>query len=178
MFKLYLQLNMREYFKYTLLATAVSIAAKLGIFYADSMHQTILGKMYLIAAPVVLVLFIYPALVATRDKEFDGYISGKLASAAGVRMAVFVGAFNGFFDYAYYALINKQILITRLQEAVANNKANPEFNTPELLANANRGAENFFTPFMQTTFPMFITIAAGFFFTIVFSYVVRRYKAA
>lgn len=164
---------MREYFKYTLAAISLSIAIKLAIFYTDPLHEQ-WGASYLIIAPVVTVAFLWPGMVATRDKEFEGYISGKIATAGGVRIAAISGGINGLFDYLYYSVINKQVLAHHLAENIA--VINKTITDPQMVKNSIGGATNFFTPFMQATFPMFITITAGFFFTVVFAYFIRRYR--
>lgn len=164
---------MREYFKYTLIAFGIAIAAKLTIYYIDPLHMQS-RVLYIMIAPLVTVLFLYPGMVATRNKEFDGYISGKLASAAGVRMAAISGVFNGVFDYLYYSLINKQVLAYHLAQNITIIKNSG--NTPQMTESSIGGVTRFFTPFMQATFPMFITICAGFFFTVVFAYFIRRYR--
>lgn len=164
---------MREYFKYTLAAISLAIAVKLTIFYTDPMHEG-WGALYLLTAPIITVAFLWPGMVATRDKEFEGFITGKLATAGGVRIAAISGGLNGLFDYLYYSIINKPVLPHHLAKNIAVVKAS-KLTEPEI-KNSIGGLENFFTPFMQATFPMFITITAGFFFTVVFAYFIRRYR--
>jgi len=164
---------MREYFKYTLIALGVAIVAKLTIFYIDPLHMQS-RVLFIMAAPLITVIFLYPGMVATRNKEFGGYITGKLATAGGVRIAAIAGVFNGLFDYLYYAVINKQVLAYHLAQNIAIIKNSGD--SPFMIEKSIGGVTNFFTPFMQATFPMFITICAGFFFTIVFAYFIRRYR--
>jgi Protein of unknown function (DUF4199) len=173
MFKLPLPVIMREYFKYTLLAVALSFLTKYIVYLVDPMHDTV-GQFFMLIAPSFTVAMLVPGMILTRNVEFGGFISGKLASAAGVRMAAISGVLNALFDYLYYTVINVGVLPHHLALVTAKINAAPE---TEGINKANNvaGAANFFSPFMQVTFPMFITIAAGFFFTIVIAYAIRKY---
>ncbi len=164
---------MREYFKYTLIGIAISIAIKLVVFYTDPLHAQ-WGKAYMLISPIVTVIMLWPGMVATRNKEFGGFMSGKLATAGGVRIAAISGVFGGLFDYLYYTYINTQALAYHLALNIAGIKR--EGGTAFELENRIAGAAKFFSPSMQSVFPMFITICAGFFFTVVFAYFIRRYR--
>lgn len=164
---------MREYLKYTLLAVVLAIGAKLIIFYVDPTHEG-LGKYFLLVAPSFTVAMLYPGMILTRNLEFGGFITGRLISAAGIRITVISGGLNAVFDYFYYSAINTTILPARLANEIAKVNSDPTLDklTKE---HAIGGATNFFSPFMQVNFPMFITMAAGIFFTLVLAYFLRKY---
>jgi hypothetical protein len=173
MFKLSLWPVMREYLKYTLLAIALSIAAKFAIYAVDPLHEGV-GKYFILIAPSFTVAMLYPGMILTRNIEFGGFLSGRLLSAAGVRIAVISAGINGFFDYLYFTAINKALLPNYLVKEIARINADTTME-PLLKENALKGAANFFTPFMQVTFPMFITVCSGIAFTLILAYFLRKY---
>lgn len=164
---------MREYLKYTLMAVVLAIGAKLIIFYTDPTHEGI-GKYFLLVAPSFTVAMLLPGMILTRNVEFGGFITGRLISAAGVRITVISGALNALFDYLYYKAINPAILPARLANEIAKINADPTLDKLAKEQNIG-GATNFFSPFLQVNFPMFITMAAGIFFTLVLAYFLRKY---
>ena len=164
---------MREYLKYTLLAIGLALVTKVILFYTDPMHEGV-GQFYMLIAPTFTIAMLYPGMILTRNIEFEGFVSGRIISAAGVRIAVISGGINALFDYLYYTVINKQVLAHHLSSVVA--KINADTSLDAAMKDSSvKGAANFFSPFMQTTFPMFICIGAGIFFTIVFAYFIRKY---
>lgn len=162
---------MRIYLKYALLATATAIVLKLIIFFIDQQHAGF-GRAFVFISPLATILYLLPALIATRNKEFGGFIDGRVAAAAGVRIVAIAAVLNALFDYVYYTVINPLMLPMHRQSQILAAQQDKTMPADMLQRNID-GINNVFTPFRQTTFTIFFVIGLGLAFTFIASMAVR-----
>lgn len=167
--------EMREYFKYTLLATVIAIAVKVAILQTDPLHDSWGRAAFLLIAPITLTVFIPIAIWRTRVVEFEGFASGRINAAAGVRVVLFAALFNALFDYVYFSYLNTSVIPHLADQIHAVIDATKDMPASEK-AKAHEDIRQSSTVGRHVMINNFIVIGVGFFVTLVSAVALRKTK--